>query len=97
MSVGRAGERVPERGSGVTRSRLGRAIAVLLLASLTASCAYYNTFYLAKKYYMKATNGEPYEVDRDGTTQRTNYTKSADYSKKLLGVYPSPSTWMTRG
>jgi tetratricopeptide (TPR) repeat protein len=70
------------------RSRLCRTVGALLLVCVTASCAYYNTFYLARKYYMKATDGQPYEVDRDGTTQRTNYTKSADYAKKLLGVYP---------
>jgi len=79
MSVGRAGARARRLGSGATRARVGRWVAVLLLVSCSASCAYYNTFYLAKKYYMKATNGEPYEVDRDGTTQRSNYTKSADY------------------
>ena len=62
-------------------------LLVLLLATVS-SCAYYNTFYLARKYYMKATDGQPYEVDRDNTTQRPNYTKSADYAKKLLGVYP---------
>ena len=70
------------------RRRAGRIVAVLVLAGLTASCAYYNTFYLARKYYMKATNGQPYEVDRDGSTQRVNYNKSGDYAKKLLGVYP---------
>ena len=69
-------------------ARLLRIVAALLLVSVTASCAFYNTFYLARRYYMKATDGQPYEVDRDGTTQRTNYTKSADYSKKLLGEYP---------
>ena len=72
----------------VIRVRVARLFAVLVLLGVTASCAYYNTFYLARKYYMKATDGQPYEVDRDGTTQRANYTKSADYAKKLLGVYP---------
>ena len=72
----------------MTHARLARLGVALLLAGATASCAYYNTFYLARKYYMKATEGQPYEVDREGTTQRQNYTKSADYAKKLLGVYP---------
>ncbi|HEY6194703.1 MAG TPA: tetratricopeptide repeat protein, partial [Candidatus Eisenbacteria bacterium] len=70
------------------RARLLRLVAVLVLLGVSASCAYYNTFYLARKYYMKATDGQPYEVDRDGTTQRSNYNKSMDYAKKLLGVYP---------
>lgn len=77
----------------MTRTRLARIAALLLLAGLSASCAYYNTFYLARRYYMKATTGQPYEVDREGTTQRANYTKSADYSKKLLGVHPK-SKWV---
>ena len=73
----------------MTRARLLRLAAVLMLLGVSASCAYYNTFYLARKYYMKATDGQPYEVDRDGTTQRSNYNKSMDYAKKLLGVYPN--------
>jgi len=68
--------------------RLWPWLAGLAVLAALSSCAYYNTFYLARKYYMKATDGQPYEVDRDNTTQRTNYTKSADYAKKLLGVYP---------
>ncbi len=77
----------------MTKARLARFAVLLLLALGTASCAYYNTFYLARKYYLKATDGQPYEVDREGTTQRSNYTKSGDYSKKLLGVY-STSKWV---
>src|SRR5262249_53329657 len=72
-------------------ARLG--VTLVVLGGTLASCAYYNTFYLARKYYYKATEGEPYEVDRDGTTQRPNYNKSSDYSKKLLGVYPK-SKWV---
>ena len=49
-----------------------------------SSCAYYNTFYLARKYYFKATSGAPYEVDREGPAQAANYTHSIDYSKKVI-------------
>ena len=76
------------------RSGFARVALALLVSCALASCAYYNTFYLARKYYFKATDGAPYEVDRDGSTQRSNYTKSADYSKKLLGVYPR-SKWVS--
>src|SRR5262245_23234976 len=76
---------------GARLARLG--VSLGLLAALLSSCAYYNTFYLARKYYFKATDGQPYEVDREGTTQRQNYNKSSDYSKKLLGVYPK-SKWV---
>jgi len=92
--------RGPARGGcpAGTRRRRGARLARLgvslgLVAALLSSCAYYNTFYLARKYYFKATDGQPYEVDRDGTTQRPNYNKSGDYSKKLLGVYPK-SKWV---
>src|SRR6516162_2559800 len=79
------------RGRGARLARLG--VTLGLLVTVLTSCAYYNTFYLARKYYFKATSGLPYEVDRDGSTQRPNYNKSADYSKKLLGVYPK-SKWV---
>jgi tetratricopeptide (TPR) repeat protein len=82
---------IARRGRGARFARLG--VMLGLVAALLSSCAYYNTFYLARKYYFKATNGQPYEVDRNGTTQRPNYNKSSDYSKKLLGVYPK-SKWV---
>src|SRR5580765_4227144 len=79
------------RGRGAKLARLG--VTLGLAVTLLSSCAYYNTFYLARKYYFKATDGAPYEVDRDGTTQRANYNKSSDYSKKLVGVY-TKSQWV---
>src|SRR5215831_17923759 len=79
------------RARGAKLARLG--VTLGLAVTLLSSCAYYNTFYLARKYYFKATDGLPYEVDRDGTTQRPNYNKSSDYCKKLLGVYPK-SKWV---
>lgn len=77
----------------MTRARLARLSLLVVLAAASASCAYYNTFYLARRYYLKATDGQPYEVDREGTAQRANYAKSADYSKKVLGVHPK-SKWV---
>jgi len=79
--------------SVVTPGRRFRVALLTVLAAVSVSCAYYNTFYLARKYYMKATDGQPYEVDREGSLQRSNYNKSADYSKKLLGVHPN-SKWV---
>ncbi len=67
--------------------------ALVTLALLASSCAYYNTFFLARKYYFKATNGAPYEVDRVGSAQAQNYSKSIDYCKKLLAQYPK-SKWV---
>jgi len=69
------------------------ALALLLLATCACSCAFYNTFYLARKYYFKATDGAPYQVEREGSAQRSNYTKAIDYSKKVIGNYPK-SKWV---
>jgi len=66
------------------------ALALLLSAS---SCAYYNTFYLARKYYFRATDGQPYVVERQTGQQAQNYSKSIEYSKKVLGVY-GKSKWV---
>ena len=70
---------------------------VIVLAVAASSCAYYNTYYLAKKYYDLATLKQPYLVDRDhiadpgGTSQ--NFRKSIDYSKKVLAQY-AKSKWV---
>ncbi len=66
---------------------------LLLLAFTASSCAYYNTFHLARKYYFRATEGAPYLVERQGGAQAQNFTRSIDYSKKVLGNYPT-SKWV---
>lgn len=63
------------------------------LGVAAGSCAYYNTFYLARKYYDRATTGQPYEVDRANSSQAANYQKALDYSKKLIASYPK-SKWV---
>ncbi|MEO5988406.1 MAG: tetratricopeptide repeat protein [Candidatus Eisenbacteria bacterium] len=71
-----------------------RLILTLGLLAITASsCAYYNTLYLARKYYFRATEGAPYPVDRQSGAQAQNFTRSIDYSKKVLGSYPK-SKWV---
>ena len=66
--------------------------AALALAALNG-CAYYNTFYLAKRYYYRATEGQPYSVEGNNSAGIQNYNKSIDYSKKLLANYPK-SKWV---
>jgi TolA-binding protein len=68
-------------------------LALAVAAMLVSSCAYYNTFYLARKYYFKATAGAPYEVDRQGAAQAANYSKAIDYCKKVIAQYPK-SKWV---
>jgi TolA-binding protein len=63
------------------------------LAVLASSCAYYNTFYLARKYYLTGTAGLPYPVDKPTGAQTGNYQKSIDYAKKVLANYPK-SKWV---
>ncbi len=56
--------------------------------TLLGSCAYYNTFYLARKYYFRATAGAPYPTEGGNPTAAGDYNKSIDYSKKLIAQYP---------
>src|SRR5207247_7786310 len=49
----------PARIAMRLRGTSKRLVVALLLLGATASCAYYNTFYLARKYYFKATDGLP--------------------------------------
>ena len=76
------------------RGRAALALAlVAALATLASSCAYYNTFYLARKYYDIAALRQPYVVDRSAAVDNQNFNKSIDYSKKVIGQYPK-SKWV---
>jgi len=75
------------------RYALVRFGLLLLLATSASSCAYYNTFYLARKYYDRATNGAPYVPEKPDGTQGANFSKSIEYSKKLIASYPK-SKWV---
>ena len=77
---------------GGLRRALGAALALALMLTL-GSCAYYNTMFMAKRYYNQATLGAPYLVDKPDPSQAQNFNKSVDYCKKLLGSYPK-SKWV---
>lgn len=65
------------------------ALGVVLAAAMAlSSCAYYNTFYLARKNYDRGTGGLPYVPEKPdpGTTQ--NFNKAIEYSRKLIAQYP---------
>jgi len=68
------------------------ATFAICLALGAGSCAYYNTYYMARKYYETATGGLPYMVEKPVTSQVGTYQKSIDYAKKVLGSYPK-SKW----
>ena len=73
--------------------RARRAVLLVTLALLATSCAYYNTFYLARRYYFKGTGGLPYPVERPNAAAQPNFTKAIDYSKKVMANY-SKSKWV---
>lgn len=81
----------PRRASA--RARVLRLCAFALALVPLASCAYYNTYYLARKYYFKATAGAPYAVDGPAQGSAPQFNKSIDYSKKVLAQYPK-SKWV---
>jgi TolA-binding protein len=65
----------------------------MALGVFASSCAYYNTYYLARRYYDRATGGLPYPVEKDPNAQTAGYTKAIDFSKKLIATYPK-SKWV---
>jgi len=87
----------PGLRAGVSRRRPGaRAVPLGVLAVVLASlcsCAYYNTYYLARKYYLRGTGGAPYPVESSARTGAADFNKAIDYSKKVLAQYPK-SKWV---
>ena len=77
---------------GPTERGVRWVVAVAALALLASSCAYYNTYYLARKYYLAATEGLPYPIDKTNGAQAGNYQKAVDFSKKVVTDYPK-SKW----
>src|SRR5262245_43752244 len=67
--------------------------AVLRLATTASACTYYGPFYLARRYYDRATPTAPYVADKPDPTAVANFNKSIDYSKKLIADYPK-SKWV---
>ena len=77
----------------MTGHHLKRVAALLMLTAPVFSCAYYNTFYLARREYERATAGAPYVQDKPDGAAMTHFNKSIEYSKKLLSLYPK-SKWV---
>jgi TolA-binding protein len=66
---------------------------VALLALCASSCAYYNTFYLARGYYDRGTGGQPYVAEKPDAGSIPYFNKAIDYSKKVIAHYPK-SKWV---
>jgi len=75
------------------RNRLPLAMCSVALLAGATSCAYYNTFYKARSYYEKATPNAPYVVDKPDPVNVQYFSKSIDYSKKVVSDYPK-SKWV---
>jgi tetratricopeptide (TPR) repeat protein len=73
--------------------RPSRLIALIALAALATSCAYYNPFYLARKYYFRGTGGLPYAIAKPLPTAATDFNKSIELSKRVMANYPK-SKWV---
>ncbi len=81
------------RGSAAAIVR-GAAVATLLLLLGASGCAYYNTFFLAKKYYNQALTEE--KLNTTGKVSPSavgNFDKSITQCAKILKRYPD-SKWV---
>ena len=75
---------------------LRRSLALALIvavASPLAGCAYYNTFYLARRNYDRSLQRVPYALDRTDVTPGAQLPKAIDYAKKVITGYPK-SKWV---
>ncbi|MBN2543870.1 tetratricopeptide repeat protein [bacterium] len=64
-------------------------LGILLVALVCCSCVYYNTFFLAKKYYNKAENIRLDSEEDDLSSEAADlYTKAITKASKVLAVYP---------
>jgi TolA-binding protein len=67
----------------------GYKIAIILLLTVFAGCAYFNTYYNAKRYYKKG-----YEATRKNRTgeptsqEKSNYEKAIEKALKVIQFYP---------
>ncbi|MBI1799187.1 MAG: tetratricopeptide repeat protein [Candidatus Eisenbacteria bacterium] len=73
--------------------RWGSSALWLFAALPLGACAYWNTFYLARKNYDKATQGEPYLVEIPVNRSPEGFNPAITYSKKLIAQYPK-SKWV---
>jgi TolA-binding protein len=86
----------PNRGWRASRVESHRRLMLswlLLVAALGSSCAFYNTYYLARRYYDRASEGKPYPAEKPDPGTAQNYSRSIDYAKKLIANYPK-SKWV---
>lgn len=85
--------RSPDRSLAGAKLRLAAA-AVLTAAVLTSGCAYYNTFYAARKHYREAERQRLASGQEHAAPASLDlYQRSIDRSQKVIANYPK-SKWV---
>src|SRR5262245_64602887 len=69
------------------------AAGVGAVSLLLTGCAYYNTYYFAKRYYARSLDDIPYAVDKSDVSDTPQFPRAIDLSKKLIDQYPK-SKWV---
>ena len=66
------------------------SIFLSLFLLITSHCAYFNTFYNAKRYYAKAFHATLMNrTQKVNSTEKTNYQKAIEKASKLVRMYPN--------
>ena len=70
------------------RARAARVLSALLLLAVLPGCVYYNTLYLAKRYYLRSFDDTPYALDKDDLSSTPQFPRAIELSKKVVDQYP---------
>ena len=70
------------------RALFGRLLGLALLVALLPGCVYYNTLYLAKRYYNRSFQDVPYALDKSDLSNTAQFPRTIELSKKALARYP---------
>ena len=70
------------------RALFGRLLGLALLVALLPGCVYYNTLYLAKRYYNRSFQDVPYALDKSDLSNTAQFPRTIELSKKALAHYP---------
>jgi TolA-binding protein len=70
------------------RTRAARVLSMGLLVALLPGCVYYNTLYLAKRYYQRSLDDVPYALDKEDLSQTQQFARAIDLSRKVIAQYP---------
>ncbi len=72
----------------LSRSWLKRFACGVLVVVLLPGCVYYNTLYLARRYYNRSFDEVPYALDKNDLSTTPQFPRAIELSKKALANYP---------